>query len=233
MSRLSRDEQFRFAVDKYMVKWEHNNRISYSLKNNTNNKTCSRHIYKLTILELYDLELNPITTGLPTVSEFMRNMENYFSPYYNYASYITITTNPTDEPISILNFIVVYYKDQLPFPNPKSRMKEYENKIENYKEEVEELETIIDYERLAKKKLKIRLNLISVNIQKNVQKMYENNNILEDCPVCLDPIAVNNIIVPICFHNICNTCYKRCKICPICRDKYVKIQIQIPSHPIS
>ena len=81
--------------------------------------------------------------------------------------------------------------------------------------EVEELETIVDYERAVKARYKNRINMISVNIQKNFKIIYEKNNILEDCPVCLDPIATDNIIIPVCFHNICSVCYAKCKKCPI------------------
>jgi len=235
MPGLSRDQKFKIEFNKYINTWKNNNiDIPYSIRNITPNKISHRHAYILTIYQLHDLELNPIdNSNIPTVSDFIRNMDNYFTPYYDNNSYIFITTTPSDEPISVINFKVVYYKDKYPFPNEIHNrnicIENYEKRIQSYIEEVEELETIVDYERIAKNRYKNRINLISVNIQKNFQLMYEKNNILEDCPVCLDPIATDNIIIPVCFHNICNACYTKCKKCPICRDKYIKI----PSRPIT
>jgi len=235
MPNLTRDQKFRIEFDKYINTWKNNNiDIPYSIRNITPNKINHKHAYTLTIYQLHDLELNPIdNSNIPTVSGFIRNMDNYFSPYYDTDSYIYITTTPSDQPISVLNFKVVYYKDKYPFPNENHNrnicIENYENRIRSYMEEVEELETIVDYERAVKTRYKNKINIISVNIQKNFKIIYEKNNILEDCPVCLDPIATDNIIIPVCFHNICNACYTKCKKCPICRDKYIKI----PSRPIT
>lgn len=42
----------------------------------------------------------------------------------------------------------------------------------------------------------------------------------QDCPVCLDPIALENLHVTLCGHNICTGCNSRCRRCPLCRDEY-------------
>jgi hypothetical protein len=42
----------------------------------------------------------------------------------------------------------------------------------------------------------------------------------QDCPVCLDPIALENLQIALCGHNICTVCNSRCSRCPLCRDEY-------------
>ena len=90
------------------------------------------------------------------------------------------------------------------------------------------------YERLSTKQIiggieGVITGLLDSDLDKAFKLGILKNNILEDCPVCLDPIATDNIIIPVCFHNICNACYTKCKKCPICRDKYIKIH----SRPIT
>jgi len=42
----------------------------------------------------------------------------------------------------------------------------------------------------------------------------------QDCPICLDPIAVENLHVTLCGHHVCTVCNSRCTKCPLCRETY-------------
>ena len=54
-----------------------------------------------------------------------------------------------------------------------------------------------------------------------MERIYSEQDTLEDCPVCLDAIQKNNLYIPLCFHYICYDCSKRCDKCPLCREPYV------------
>ena len=64
----------------------------------------------------------------------------------------------------------------------------------------------------------IRLKKVQDRIQEKISNRYENN---DDCPVCYEKIEKTNLIVPLCFHNICVSCYDSCDYCPLCREAYL------------
>ena len=41
-----------------------------------------------------------------------------------------------------------------------------------------------------------------------------------ECPVCYFDLKKETIELPMCFHAICNGCYKKCSKCPLCRKDY-------------
>ena len=58
-------------------------------------------------------------------------------------------------------------------------------------------------------------------IVSNFKKIYEMNNIQEECPICYETMNCNTVIMPVCGHSICNDCIKKCNsTCPICREEY-------------
>ena len=47
------------------------------------------------------------------------------------------------------------------------------------------------------------------------------NNLIYECPICIDSFNINNIIYPFqCRHNLCITCFNQIisHICPLCRS---------------
>lgn len=42
----------------------------------------------------------------------------------------------------------------------------------------------------------------------------------QDCPICFEPIAVENLHTTICGHNLCTDCNRKCTRCPLCRENY-------------
>ena len=50
--------------------------------------------------------------------------------------------------------------------------------------------------------------------------LYEKVGEMCNCPVCFEPMAKDNIFVPVCSHLICKECKARVELCPICRKEY-------------
>ncbi len=229
----TRHEKFFKSFDIYMSNLKINEleyNLAYTLRNTTDNQTKSIHSYTLEILgtqeSLHSNGENVITL-LPTTSYFIDDMNNYFEPYILYGhyrikmSYIKIITERSNDYISTVDFEIHYFRDHLPFPLPLSVPEQLIQNIETLTTEIHEQGNELNRMRRKYKTEKERLKRVQQNIQNKMQIMYNQQEILDDCPVCMEPIQKNNLYVPICFHNICKDCSKRCEKCPLCRERYV------------
>lgn len=229
----TRHEKFIKSFDIYMTNLKINEleyNLAYILRNTTDNQTRSIHFYSLEILgmqeSLYSNGENVITL-LPSTSDFINNMKEYFEPYILYGhyrikmSYIKIITEPSNDYVSTIDFEIYYFRDHLPFPLQLSVPEQLIQNIETLTTEIHEQGNELNRMRRKYKTEKERLKRVQQNIQNKMQIMYNQQEILDDCPVCMEPIQKNNLYVPICFHNICKDCSKRCEKCPLCRERYV------------
>tara|TARA_B100000424_G_scaffold189451_1_gene147382 strand:- start:2402 stop:3112 length:711 start_codon:yes stop_codon:yes gene_type:complete len=229
----TRHEKFSQSFDKYMLQLKVNNMeydLNYTLINTTDNQTKCIHSYTLEILGNREGTENTgenIITILPSTIDFINNMNNYFEPYILYGhfrikmSYIKIITERSNDYVSTIDFEIHYFRDHLPFPLPLSVNEQLIQDIEILTTEIQEQGNELNRMRRKYKTEKEKLKRVQQNIQNRMQIMYNQQEILDDCPVCMEPIQKNNLYVPICFHNICNDCSKRCEKCPLCRERYV------------
>jgi len=139
---------------------------------------------------------------------------------------------------------VVYYLGKFPYPVRLTRMQYLREKCVGL--QVENSKRFADIVKL--KKMVYTRNLSILNQQERAQvtirEMYakllvyhqgggsgggsevvklSTENIVVDCPVCLNSIeSADNLMVPACCHIICTDCEARCTKCPICREVFVK-----------
>ena len=228
---MTRDQKFQKCFNDYMLNVNIDNidySFSYNLQNLTENKTRCEHKYLLTIYGNMESEYSTgenVSTVLPTSRQFIEHMKDFFEPYQKFStngrtklSYISYITQPTNDIITTINFNIIYDKDHLPFPQLLT-------KEEKYIMEIAELNDLVEMHYKGKNLFKkrynnamIRLKKVQDRIQEKISNMYENN---DDCPVCYEKIEKTNLIVPLCFHNICVSCYERCYKCPLCREAYL------------
>ena len=229
----TRHEKFFKSFDIYMSNLKINEleyNLAYTLRNTTDNQTKSIHSYTLEILgtqeSLHSNGENVITL-LPTTSYFIDDMNNYFEPYILYGhyrikmSYIKIITERSNDYISTIDFEIHYFRDHLPFPLPLSVNEQLLQDIELLTTEINEQEKQLIRMRRKYNTEKEKLRKVQLKIQNKMEVIYNQQETLDECPVCMEPIQKNNLYVPICFHNICNDCSKRCDKCPLCREGYV------------
>ena len=229
----TRHEKFFKCFDTYMSNLKINELVyilAYTLRNTTDNQTKSIHSYTLEILgtqeSLYSNGENVITL-LPSTSHFIDNMNNYFEPYILFlhnrfkVSYIKIITERSNDYISTIDFEIHYFRDHLPFPLPLSVNEQLIQDIELLTTEIHEQGKQLTRMRRKYNTEKEKLRKVQLKIQNKMEIIYNQQEILDDCPVCMEPIQKNNLYVPICFHNICKDCSKRCEKCPLCRERYI------------
>lgn len=218
---------------------------TYTLTNKTINKTKYEHDYELVVPKdiaigyrdipsdvMLENGLNytePIyaVQDVPNMYQFVTAFNLYFKPHQLYfhralISYIQITNVMTDVDIcdSVIHIKVIYHKSHCPFPRPLTLIEEKENEIRFLQSKVEAktrkltaLRAILHIERdRAKYNYK--------RMQTRFRAMYAAEPKLEDCPVCYDEIVPEMLIIPNCFHYICEKCVVKCDSCPMCRDEY-------------
>ena len=169
------------------------------------------------------------TQETPLLCDFIESFHNYFDKYKLFdgiipVSYMSIMSLPRLRSIPMcdqtLHLKVVYHKSHTPFPRPLTVIEEkdreikfLETKLRRKTNRVNSLEHLLDknYER-AEHNYK--------RMQKKFRAMYIESGKLENCPVCYEEIAPDKLIIPNCFHYICEVCVMKCDNCPLCRDKY-------------
>jgi hypothetical protein len=169
------------------------------------------------------------TQETPLLCDFIDSFHEYFDKYHlsidrTPVSYMSIINLPRIRNIpicdEILRLKVVYHKSHTPFPRPLTLLEEKDREIEFLETKLRRktnrantLEKLLDknYER-AEHNYK--------RMQKKFRAIYTESGKLENCPVCYEEITPDKLIIPNCFHYICEVCVMKCDICPLCRDKY-------------
>ena len=232
----TRHEKFYQSFTNYMSNLKINDldyELNYILTNTTNNQTKSIHSYTLGILGSREGVANTgenIVEMLPTTKDFIDNMVNYFEPFAHYnhrlhnrekVSYIDILTEKTNDCISTIVFQIIYFGKHLPFPLSLTVHEQLIQDIEILSSELHEQGKQLNRMRRKYNTEKERLRKVQKKVQSKMERIYSEQDTLEDCPVCLDAIQKNNLYIPLCFHYICYDCSKRCDKCPLCREPYV------------
>lgn len=237
MTIKTRDEKFKDSFSVYMNNLEINNiryNLDYSLINKTSNKTRCVHEYKLEIFGTAESLFNTgenVVDILPTTNDLVQHMENYFEPYEisgvlsggrrQKLSYIYVYTRSNEQEIvSSLEFDVVYHKDHLPFPVTLTELEKCHNEILEWKDKADLYKRRYDVYKRKYLTERDHIKNIQTRLQDKMSKIYAETTVLQDCPVCYEPIQKENIRIPLCFHYICSNCRSRCDKCPLCREKY-------------
>jgi hypothetical protein len=169
------------------------------------------------------------TQDTPLLHDFINSFHEYFDSYRLYidrtpVSYMSIVGLPRTRDIPLcdkpLCIKVLYHKSHTPFPRPLTPLEEkdreikfLETKLRRKNNHTTHLRTIIDtkYDR-AEHNYK--------RMQQKFRAIYTESGKLENCPVCYEEISPDKLIIPNCFHYICDVCVMKCDKCPLCRDKY-------------
>ena len=224
------------------------NILSYELNYVTSNKNKCVQEYELTIPSsiisaYFDrtvssddgeetwIDSEPIycTQETPLLCDFIDSFHDYFDEYHlsidrTPVSYMSIINLPRIRNIpicdEILRLKVVYHKSHTPFPRPLTPMEEKDR-------EIQFLETKLKRKINRNKSLSEIIETNSTRaefnykrMQKKIRAIYTESGKIESCPVCYDDISSDKLIIPSCFHYICESCVMKCDKCPICRDKY-------------
>lgn len=216
MTIKTRDDKFRDCFTVYMNNLEINNilyQLDYNLINKTRNKTRCVHEYKLNIFGSVESMFHTgenVVDLLPITNDFIQHMESYFAPYEisgiltggrrQKLSYIYVyTVNEENNRVTSLEFDVVYHKDHLPFPVTLTEIEKCHNEILELKDRAQVYKR--KYENFKKKYLteRARVKDIQTKLQEKMSIIYAETTVLEECPVCYDPIQKENIIIPLCF----------------------------------
>jgi hypothetical protein len=124
--------------------------------------------------------------------------------------------------------IRVIYADKCrpPYPVPLTREQELErqlmdaaNQLTDYEERIRAYKCEkIAYSALVREQ-HARLTKLERTFKKMATDAYIKEG-LQDCPVCFEPIAVENLYITLCGHKLCTSCNSKCTRCPLCREKY-------------
>jgi len=219
---------------------------TYTLTNSTKNKTQVVHDYTLTIPKEIIIAYRDITHSrdadeemwedsepiytqheVPLLNDFVKSFNTHFDPYRLYVqnvlmSYIRVSHNTRNLPISSapINIQVIYHKAHTPYPRPLTELEEKDNEIQylsgknlSNTKKIKTLRNILSNERIKAEHNYKRM-------QRMLRKQYAESNIRTDCPVCLEEICPDKLIIPGCCHSICVTCVVNCVTCPLCREEY-------------
>ena len=222
--------------------------LHYTLKCVTKNKNKRTHEYELTIPssiicaysdrttregdgeELW-LDSEPIygEQSAPILCDFNDSFNKYFEPYWLMTdsvpmSYVSIIDLPRIQNIQVCDIIlkieVVYHKSHTPFPRPLTIIEEKNREIKYLEYKLRRKD---NRNRCLAERIEINYDRAEYNykrMQHKFRSMYTETGKLEPCPVCYDDISPDKLIIPNCFHYICEGCVMKCNKCPLCRDDY-------------
>jgi len=222
--------------------------LTYELNGITSNKNKCVQEYELTIPSsiisaYFDrtarsedgedvwLDSEPIycTQSAPLLHDFINSFHDHFDPYRlsidrTPVSYMSIIDLPRIRDIPLcdntLRLKVLYHKSHTPFPRPLTPMEEKDREIKFLETKLRRKTSQNTYLRTAIETNYDRAEHNYKRMQQKFRAIYTESGNLENCPVCYEEMPADKLIIPNCFHYICEVCVMKCDKCPICRDKY-------------
>jgi len=182
---------------------------------------------------------------MPTMQDFMGEATAYFGKFaYTENGKIVSGVRfslpfkeEEDNGNKTIDIQVVYHKKYQPYPVPLTREQELEIQLmraerraadaeDNYQmmlgiceRERSDYMSIIHTQHRVSNALIDRLDKL-VNVFRKMAKDSYAKEEPQDCPICLEPIALENLHVTLCGHRVCTVCNIRCDKCPLCREDY-------------
>ena len=160
-------------------------------------------------------------------------------------SYMEVIAEPRNAVITTeYTLDCVYYKTHKPYPFDRlsdisdlsttsrdARIARLEDTIRMLEEtdfaqrsRIQTLRERVDEERMRKRKavrqIREQCQHIHLQMQNHIRKLYAENEVFDDCPVCYEEMKPSDLVVPTCCHYICKECVVKCEACPLCRDEY-------------
>jgi hypothetical protein len=183
---------------------------------------------------------------MPTMQDFMGEATAYFGKFV-YTENGKIVSGvrfgiPKEEAekedgSKVIDIQVVYHKKYHPYPVPLTREQELEIQLMRAERRAADAEDNYqmmlgicerergDYTSIIQSQHRINNALIDrldklVNVFRKMAKDAYAQEEPQDCPICLEPIALENLHVTLCGHRVCTVCNARCDKCPLCREDY-------------
>jgi len=162
---------------------------------------------------------------MPSMEDFIQETRAYFDKFVHMkngkiVSGVSIGTPIEDENGNkIIDMQVVYHKKYQPYPVPFTREQELEINLITANRRATQAEMILQEHNSIKNAEAERFAKLERAFRKMAMDAYTKEE-PKDCPVCLDPIAVENLHITLCGHHICSLCNSKCSRCPLCRDEY-------------
>jgi len=178
---------------------------------------------------------------IPDIVEYMVTLGSYFTQFRCY-DHITskllsaVSLGDYNESDKSIQIFVTYYKQFYPYPTILTREQQLEIQLHEMTRRAliaeESCQGILGAKHAAEQHIddltefytnligehQRLIDLMKTSYVKSVRDSYENAP--KDCPVCMDPIPMENLGIPICGHLICTDCKYKCANCPICREPY-------------
>lgn len=168
---------------------------------------------------------------IPPMEEFIREAKAYFGKFAYVEDGVILSgvkiCAPIEEPSGnkIFNIIVVYHKKYQPYPIPLTREQELEKKLKEAESKSAVLEQQIQAYKCVvhtqNKKIQAqteRFDKLAKLFRKMAKDAYAKED-PQDCPICLDPIDMENLHITLCGHTLCTVCNMKCTKCPLCRGE--------------
>jgi len=180
---------------------------------------------------------------MPTMQDFMGEATAYFGKFVYTENGKIVSGVRFSIPIEeengnkTIDIQVVYHKKYRPYPVPLTREQELEIQLMRAERRAADAEddyqlmlgrcdierddyiAIIQEQHRGRNAFIERLDKLAGVFRKMATDAYAKEE-PQDCPICLDPIAVENLHVTLCGHRVCTVCNSRCSRCPLCREDY-------------
>lgn len=180
---------------------------------------------------------------MPHMDEFLQRTRSHFDQFAYTENGKILSGVKIGEPVEaengdkIIDIQVVYHKKYQPYPIQLTREQELEIQLmkadrratdaeDNYQMMLHQLSVERDEyidtinEEFSRRQRQVeRFDKLANIFRKMAMNAYVQGE-PQDCPVCLEPIALENLHVNLCGHNICMGCNSKCARCPLCREEY-------------
>ena len=246
---LTRDEQFEMAFNDFITtKFVDTGKLrTWSLNLLTKNTRKNIHDYQLvfpqkylayyldTLVVLPDLTMEGpgpvyLPQEIPEMHEFVSEAIAYFGEFAYVENGVLISgvkigaPKEGEEADKTLDIQVVYHKNCSPYPAMLTKKEaavvcQLVNTQRCLEEAEEKYAIMIDICNRERLDLLERFDKLANVFRKMAMNAYAQEE-PQDCPICLDPIATENLHVTLCGHRVCTVCNSKCTKCPLCRENY-------------
>jgi len=182
---------------------------------------------------------------MPPMDELIQTIRTHFSQFAyveddRILSEVRLNKEATEDENGnkIIEIQVVYYKKYQPYPAELTREQELEVQLmqtehraqdaeNNYQitqqmlenERHEYMDDIQEQQRRIQAQY-IKLAKMESVLRKMAMDIYAKEEEPTQCPICLDPITLENFNITHCGHRVCIDCNRQCTKCPLCREAY-------------
>lgn len=168
---------------------------------------------------------------IPPLEYFIRETKAYFDKFMYVENGAILSGVKICTPIEessgnkILNIYVLYHKKYQPYPIPLTREQELEKKLKEteirsatLEQQIQSYSVVVRNQRNTIQAQSERFDKLARLFRKMATDAYAKED-PQDCPICLDPIDMENVHITLCGHTLCTVCNMKCRKCPLCRGE--------------